>query len=359
MVFLLGNNPQAYRDARAVEELVGHGDNALDQVCFDESCPDLALVVRLAGERAVGEHHAHAAGAVEVVHHVLDPGEVRVALGRDAVLPARVLLELVAAPVREVEGRVSEDEVELLRAVQVIEERIGVLLAQVRVDAPDGEVHGRHLPRGGVALLAVDRQVIDVALVALHEFGRLNEHAARAAAGIVDAPMVGLDDLDERPDNAGGRVELARVLALRLRELGEAVLVGASQDVARVALLRHLHVGEEVHDLAQAALVQLLAGEVLGEDVLELVVLRLDLAHGLVDDLAHLGGVRGGSNGLPAGALRHEEDVLRRILVAILLEALSLVDKLLVALVELVGDVLEKDEPKHDVLVLGGIDVAA
>ena len=171
--------------------------------------------------------------------------------------------------------------------------------------------------------------------------------------------MVGLDDLDERPHDAGGRVELARVLALRLRELGEAVLVGAPQDVARVALLRHLYVGEEVHDFAQAALVQLLAGEVLGEDVLELVVLRLDLAHGLVDDLAHLGGVRGGGDGLPAGALRHEEDVLRRVLVAILLEALSLVDKLLVALVELVGDVLEEDEPEHDVLVLGGIDVAA
>lgn len=152
-----GDNPQAHRDSRTVEDLVGHGNDALDKICLDESCPDFALVVRLTGKRAVGEYHAHAVGTVEVMHHVPDPSEVRVALGRNAILPAQVLLELVAAPVREVEGRVGEDEVELLRAAQVVEERVGVPLAQVRVDAFDGKVHGRHLPHGGVALLAVDR----------------------------------------------------------------------------------------------------------------------------------------------------------------------------------------------------------
>ena len=43
-------------------------------------------------------------------------------------------------------------------------------------------------------------------------------------------------------------------------------------------------------------------------------------------------------------ALRHEEDVLGQVFVAVLFETFALFDKLLMALVELVGDVLQEDE---------------
>jgi len=99
--------------------------------------------------------------------------------------------------------------------------------------------------------------------------------------------------------------------------------------------------------------------EVLGEDALELGVFRFDCPHGVVDGLADFGLVGVFGNPFPAGALGHEEDALRRVLVAVLFEALALVDELLVLLLELVGDVLEEDEPQHDALVLGGVQVAA
>ncbi len=104
--------------------------------------------------------------------------------------------------------------------------------------------------------------------MAPHEFGGLYEHAARAAAWVVDATVIGFDDLDQCSYDAGGRVELAGVLALGLGELGQAVLVGASQDIAGVALLGHLNVGKQVDHFAQTTLVELLAGKVLGQDIL-------------------------------------------------------------------------------------------
>lgn len=233
------------------------------------------------------------------------------------------------------------------------------MIAQIRVDAADREVHGRHFPRGRIGLLAVHGDVVNVALMAFDEVRGLYEHAAAAAARIVHSPVVGFDDFDQRLHDARGCVELAGVLALRFGEFGQTIFVGASEDVAAIALFGHLHVGEQVHDFAQTSLVELLACEVLRQDALELVVLGLDLAHGLVDGLADLGRVRGRCDGLPAGALGNEEDVLTRVFVAVLLEALSLLNEFLVFLVELVGDVLQEDEAEHDVLVFGSVDVAA
>ena len=91
-------------------------------------------------------------------------------------------------PSPQVEGRVSEDEIEFLGLVQVLEERVGIMIAQIRVDAADREVHGRHFPRGRIGLLAVHGDVVNVALMAFDEVRGLYEHAAAAAARIVHSP---------------------------------------------------------------------------------------------------------------------------------------------------------------------------
>ena len=118
----------------------------------------------------------------------------------------------------------------------------------------------------------------------LDELLGLDEHAAGAAAGIVDAPLVRLDHLDQQPDDAAGRVELAALLALLAGELAEKVLVDPAQDVlGAVLFVAEADGADQVDQLAQPLLVERRAGIVLGQYALERWVLFLNLHHGVVD----------------------------------------------------------------------------
>ena len=65
----------------------------------------------------------------------------------------------------------------LLPDLELAVEGVGVLRAELGLDAPDGHVHAGHAPGGRVALLPVDRSVITLAPVRLDELLALNEHS--------------------------------------------------------------------------------------------------------------------------------------------------------------------------------------
>ena len=64
------------------------------------------------------------------------------------------------------------------------------------------------------------------------EIGRMHEHAARAAGRVENAAVIGLDDLDDEPDDGGGRVELAALLHLLHGELAHEIFIDAAEGVA-------------------------------------------------------------------------------------------------------------------------------
>ncbi len=194
------------------------------------------------------------------------------------------------------------------------------------------------------------------------ELDRLDEHPGGAAAGVVDPAPVGLEHLDQHLDHAPRGVELAPLLALGVRELGEEVLVDTPEHVLRAGLLvAHPDVADHVDELAEAGLVEGRPGVVLGEHPLERGVVPLDGGHGVVHELAD-GGLPGlVFEVLPAGLGRYPEDVLGPVLVRIL-RVCPLVDlgfEPRVGLFEGVRDVLEKDQPQDHVLVLRGVHRAA
>jgi hypothetical protein len=80
-------------------------------------------------------------------------------------------------------------------------------------------------------------KILAPAAVGLDELLRLHEHPARAAAGVVDTPLVRLDHLDQELDDRLRRVELAPGLPLGAGELAQEVLVDPAEDVLRAMVL--------------------------------------------------------------------------------------------------------------------------
>ena len=121
--------------------------------------------------------------------------------------------------------------------------------------------------------------------VRLDELLAADKHAARAAAGIVDAALVGREHLDQHADDAGRRVELPALLALGAGELREEILVDAAQNVlGAVSRTAETDVADQVDELAEPLLVEAGAAVVLGQHALERGVVALDGGHRVVDD---------------------------------------------------------------------------
>lgn len=133
VALVASEEPEADWDLGGVEELRRHGDDAINEVGLDEGLPDDAFPARVGRERTIGEHEARDTLRGEMVDHVLHPGEVGVADRRRAELPARVVAQALAAPVRDVERGVGEDEICFQVFVQVIVEGVGVLGAEIPV----------------------------------------------------------------------------------------------------------------------------------------------------------------------------------------------------------------------------------
>lgn len=190
----------------------------------------------------------------------------------------------------------------------------------------------------------------------------LHEHAGRAAARIVDAPLVRREHLDQHADHAARRVELPAVLPLGTGELREEVFVDAAQEIRKI-LRAVLSIAQPDHvdQLAQAVLVERRLPKIFRQYSLEPGIVPLDGDHRLVDQLADrrlLGVVL---QRLPASLRRHPEDVVRAGLVRVfgIGPFAHFEERLLMTLLEGVGDVFQKDQPEHDVIVLGGIHVVA
>lgn len=352
LFFAAAYEPERDGDGDAVEELGGHGDYAFDEVRFDDAFADFAFAAGLGAECAVRKDEPDFSAGREVVNHVFDPCEVRVACRREAVLPARVFLQLFLAPVLEVEGRVRHDEVEAFVGVQVMEERVFVVFAEVCVDAADGHVHFRHFPGVGVGLLPVNAYVVAVATMVLNKLDALHEHAAGTAAGVIDAfAFARLEDAHDGFHDTCGGVEFAALDAFVASELCDAVFVGATEQILARLGVAHVHVAEHIDHVAEHAFVEVGGRIILGKHAFERLVVLLDFDHCLVENLADFRSVGGFRDFGPAGILRNKEDVFAHVFVKVFFEAFAFGDELVVAFFECGGNVAQENEPGENFAV--------
>ncbi len=198
--------------------------------------------------------------------------------------------------------------------------------------------------------------------VGFDELLALHEHASRAAARVVHPALVRGKHLHQQLHHAPRRVELAALLALGARELGQEVLVDAAQDVLGAVLgVAQPDGAYEVNKLAKTPLVQVGPRVVLGQHALEAHVVALDSGHRIVHQLANGGLLRVLLEVVPSRLRRHPEDIVSPVLVRVLrVCSLSLLgNEFRVALLESVRNIFEEDEPEDDVLVLRCVHAAA
>ncbi len=164
----------------------------------------------------------------------------------------------------------------------------GITVADLRVDAADGEVHLGQAPGGVVGLMAVDGDVAELAAVGLDELFAADEHAARAAAGVVDAALVGREHLNQHAHHARGRAKLAAALACGAGEAGEKIFIDAGQGVlGAVGGMAKGDIADQINDLSKSYLVEAYSPEVFRQHGLEGGVVALDRGHRIVDQRAN------------------------------------------------------------------------
>ncbi len=274
------------------------------------------------------------------------------------------------------EGRIGDDPVEAhqLAAFQVERLSQGVPVLQVGVaDAVQDHVHLGDRPDPAVVLLAVERQVARIASVLGDVLVREDQHASRTRAGVVDPhPLLRIGQADHHPHHGAGGVELASLLARRVGELPDQILVGGPQEVGKLEVLVAQAVAVEVVDeLAQALVGDFaLADRPVEVDVVQHpfqpAVLLFEGAQRLVESVAD-GVVQLVADESPASPGRHEKGVgveLRGVgPLASLLPAAAFGELLfkdpLPARLELVRAALQKEHAEDELLELRGVHLAA
>ena len=282
--------PQLAGDGAGVEEVGADGDHHVHVAGLDDLLAHLLLAVPGAGGLR-GHDEAGAALLVQVAPEVGDPEVVAVAdllllvHARQAEGQARVALDALGVHQVHVEGRIGHHEV-ALAGEGVLVLVVGDGLGDLPLQPVHREVHLGDADGVAVLLLAVEDDLLRrVAALVLDEVAGLHEHAARAAGRVEHRAVVGLDDVDDGLHDRGRREELAVVVRLLDRELGEEVLVDAAEDIAG-GLLDLLAV-EEAHQVFEH--LGLEDAVVLGQHAQQRLELGLDGGHRLGDELGQVG----------------------------------------------------------------------
>lgn len=162
---------------------------------------------------------------------MLQPSEVGVAFGRRAVCPTWIIGKGFAPPIADVEWRVCHNEIHLFVDVLRLCETVGVVFAEVVINAANRHIHGGEFPGGGVEFLPVDGNVVDVALMGGDKAFGLHEKAATAHSRVIYAAGVWLEHFDNQGNDGFGREILAAAFAFCLGKATEEVFVNVAENV--------------------------------------------------------------------------------------------------------------------------------
>ena len=181
---------------------------------------DFTFAAALGRKRTVRQHHTDFAIWRKMIDHMLQPCKVGVSSRRRSILPALILCQFIRAPIGEIERRICHDEICTHGRVQIFKKCVCRILSQIGINAANSKVHLCHLPSGCVGFLTINRDIINVPRMVFNELCALNKHTAGTTARIVYAPLKRLQNLNQRPNNTGRRIEFTAAFSFLLCKHG-------------------------------------------------------------------------------------------------------------------------------------------
>ena len=112
-----------------------------------------------------------------------------------------------------------------------LREAVGVVFAEVVINAANRHIHGGEFPGGRVEFLPVDGHVVDVALMGGDKAFGLHEKAAAAHSRVIHATGVWLEHFNNQVNNGFWREILPAAFAFGLGEATEEVFVNVAENV--------------------------------------------------------------------------------------------------------------------------------
>ena len=352
--------PEADRDLRGIKKLAGQRDDAVHKVGLNDGFANLPFAGLIGGHRAVGGDEAGHAVRSKMMDDVLNPGEIGIAGGRHTVFPAHVIAQPLATPIAHVERKIGQYIIGLEVFVQVAMERVGWFGTKIPLNATDGEIHPGQTPGGRIALLPKNADVADTPAVGFDKFLALDEEAACTVARVVHSALVRHQHGDQDFGHALRGVKLPALLAFGAGKLAEKIFIDPPDDVLGTALLvAQADGGNEVNDAAEALFVQVRTGVFLGQHTFERWVVFFHCDHGVIEIFADCGLLGTPLQIRPTRNFVHPENVFGGVFVTVFGVGAFFLHQRGVFFLESVGDVFEEDEAQDNMLVFGGIQVAA
>ena len=189
---------------------------------------------------------------------MLNPCVVGITGRRRSVLPTDIVQQFILSPVGQIERRVCHNEICTKIGMEVIKERVSLIRAEVCINATNRHIHLCHLPGICIGFLTINGNALTIAAVCLDELHALHKHTARATARVVHPAVIErLQDCNDCLNDAGRCIELAALHTFVGSKLCDAILVGSAQKVFAFLCIRHIHIGEQIDDIAQNSLVQI------------------------------------------------------------------------------------------------------
>ena len=163
---------------------------------------------------------------------MLQPGKVGIACRWHPMLPATISPQQIAAPIAVIEGRIGNHKISFQILVGIVQKRSFIVPFHLgTIDAPNRQVHLRQAPGGLVALLPINGDVVNPALMLSHKLFRLHKHPARSTAGVKHPPFVRFQHGNQQFYDATRRVELPALLAFRQGKLPQKILKHMPQHI--------------------------------------------------------------------------------------------------------------------------------